>query len=101
VIARFAKATGTPVPVLTGRPVTAAEWEAMSIVSGEWSLAESLMVALVERVDALRYMVQARWSRQGARVEEPLRIPRPGEPPPESDAIVMRPSEFGKMMAGM
>ena len=70
----------------------------MTIVSEEWSFGESLLVAVAERIDALRYMVQARWSRQGATVEQPLRVPRPGEQPDEP--IVMRPSEFARMLAG-
>lgn len=97
-IARFAKATGTPVPVLTGRAVSVAEWDAMTQLAGEWTLAEGLLVAIAERVDALRYIVQTALSSKGAQVTKPLRVPRPGEAP-EDDAIIMRPHEFGRMMS--
>lgn len=98
-IARFAKATQIPVPVLTGRAVTVAEWDAMTQLASEWSLADGLLVAIAERVDALRYIVQSALSRKGSIISEPLRVPRPGETP-TPDAIVMRPHEFGRMMGG-
>lgn len=97
-LARFARHTATPLPLLTGHTPTPAEWAAAQEASLEWSFQDALLVVLCERVDAVRYMVQKAFSQKGATVTEPLRIPRPdGE---ESEGpIRMKASDFAAMIA--
>lgn len=97
-LARFAKATGTTIQAMMGRRMTHTEFHATHTVAQEWSLAETLLVAIAERIDMLRYMYQTIHSdpRTPAPVAEPLRVPRPGEKPVEPKRVGA--AEFAEAM---
>lgn len=67
--------------------------------AARWTDLHELLALNVEMTHLAMCQAMANAGAKRNQIPDPLRIPRPKGVRPEDEPIVMRPSEFGKMMA--